>query len=76
MSITSGGGGSARPSTSSPQEQLSLGKSLLQQKKYSDASEALSLALEMFVQAYGEVDAECAEVCGTRCIHCHELRHF
>ncbi len=55
------GGAAARPSTS-PQEQLTLGKSLLQQKKYSEASEALSTALEMFVQTFGEVGQECAEV--------------
>jgi hypothetical protein len=58
-------GGAAR-ATSSPQEQLSIGRALLQQKKYNDASEALSLALEMFVQAFGEVGAECAEVYATR----------
>jgi hypothetical protein len=61
-------GGAAR-ATSSPQEQLSIGRALLQQKKYTDASEALSLALEMFVQAFGEVGAECAEVYAT-----HNLR--
>ncbi len=55
------GGGAAR-ATTSPQEQLDLGKALLQQKKYSESSEALSTALEMFVQTFGEVGSECAEV--------------
>jgi hypothetical protein len=66
-------GGAAR-ATSSPQEQLSIGRALLQQKKYTDASEALSLALEMFVQAFGEVGAECAEVYATRNLCAKRLR--
>ncbi len=67
------GGGAAR-ATSSPQEQLSIGKALLQQKKYTEASEALSVALEMFVQAFGEVGAECAEVYATRHLRAKRLR--
>ena len=67
------GGGAAR-ATSSPQEQLSIGKAFLQQKKYTEASEALSLALEMFVQAFGEVGAECAEVYATRHLRAKRLR--
>jgi hypothetical protein len=65
MSSAIGGGAAAR-ATTSPQEQLDLGKALLQQKKYSESSEALSTALEMFVQTFGEVGSECAEVyvCG------------
>jgi hypothetical protein len=69
------GGGAAR-ATSSPQEQLTIGKALLQQKKYSDASEALSLALEMFVQAFGEVGAECAEVYATPRLRANVCRPF
>jgi hypothetical protein len=70
------GGVAARPSTS-PQEQLTLGKSLLQQKKYSEASEVLSTALEMFVQTFGEVGQECAEVyVGARRLRCVVLLLF
>jgi hypothetical protein len=54
-------GGAVR-AASSPQEQLNLGKALLKEKKYTEASETLSSALEMFVQTFGEVAAECAEV--------------